>query len=159
MGAQLVEAGPKGRVLVFADLFGPRVLQVGDDAEELIGDAVAGGGPSHDDGPSVGRVGVGAYEPKLDEFADALADGLLGDPPAGRELGRACPVLGEQGDRPQPRGPGRPRQRPQLVGRFESGAATEHDLDPTARDQLLARRALTCRFGLDLGLRVADRPR
>lgn len=96
-----------------------------------------------------------------------------------------------------------------LVGRFESGAATEHDLtairttllpayldgladegidadprdveagwaialairsvftalavdhrtdlDPTARDQLLARRALTCRFGLDLGLRVADR--
>jgi len=37
--------------------------------------------------------------------------------------------------------------------------AVDHrtDLDPTARDQLLARRALTCRFGLDLALRVADR--
>jgi hypothetical protein len=98
-----------------------------------------------------------------------------------------------------------------LVGRFESGAATEHDLaairatllpayldgladeglnvepdlvkagwaialairsvftallvdhhpdrDPTARDQLLARRALTCRFGLDLALDVANRLR
>lgn len=98
-----------------------------------------------------------------------------------------------------------------LVGRFESGTATDHDLDdigttllpayldgladegldvdpdhveagwaitlairsvftallvdhrpdlhPTTRDQLLARRALTCRFGLDLALNVANRLR
>ena len=30
------------------------------------------------------------------------------------------------------------------------------DLDPTARDRLLARRALTCRFGLDLALTTAN---
>lgn len=31
------------------------------------------------------------------------------------------------------------------------------DLDPAARDELLARRAVACRFGLDLALGVADR--
>jgi hypothetical protein len=127
----LHEPAPGDTVAIDLSYVGPAAL--GSDLGQLLVGRFESGAATEDDLDAIGTTLLPAY-------LEGLADEGVDIDPQVVEAGWAISLA---------------------VRSVFSALVVDHrpDLDPTARDRLLARRALTCRFGLDLALTTANRLR
>jgi hypothetical protein len=98
--AQLVEYGPEPPVADGADELGQLALEVGDAVEGEAAHTLALGGAVHEDRSTVLGISFESHQAPALEVAEPLADGLLGDPGAGRQGGGTAAVRTDEVEEP-----------------------------------------------------------